>query len=109
MTDRTKVTPSPNTANATEMAMLKNVNEQVGRINIKKIRYIKEGHKKKVHQKKWWHYITPKSCWKKEEQVEEDELMEELNDKQRNREKALEMWDKLRAKLPKIIAMGKLN
>ena len=47
MTDRTKVTPTPVSANATEMAMLKNINEQVGRIIVKKIRYIKEGRKKK--------------------------------------------------------------
>lgn len=96
MTDRSKVTPTPVTANATEMAMLKNINEQVGRIIVKKIRYVKESRNKKQQQKKWWHYITPKSCWKKEEEVEEDELMEELNDKQRQREKAQEMWDKLR-------------
>jgi len=35
--------------------------------------------------------------------------MSELNEGSAKREKAAEMWEKLRKKLPKIIAMSRLN
>jgi len=81
----------------------------VGRIIVKKIRYVREKKKKKGADNGWMRLLCPKGCFKKEDDEDEDEIMAELSSKDKVREKSMLMWEKLRKKLPKIIAMGKLN
>ena len=76
---------------------------------MKKIRYVREKKKKKGIDNGLVRLICPKGCFKKEDEDDEDDIMAGLNSNEKMREKSLLMWEKLRKKLPKIIAMGKLN
>jgi len=81
----------------------------VGRIIVKKIRYVREKKKKKGVDNGWMRLLCPKGCLKKEDDGDEDDIMAELSRPDKVREKSLLMWEKLRKKLPKIIALGKLD